>query len=201
MIASNIGNSYNIENNLIDDKGAWGFTISNNNVKEHVSFRIEKNYLMRLHSEAKQNNISLNVLINQIIRQYLEWYSIASKIGEIPMQKSILSMFIEKLDASDLVDIARNAADMHFKNVILMFKSEFTVSAWIEALESWIKVAGFPYKHETDSNQHSFIIQHDMGNKFSIFEKELLETVFNMFKIKPEFDLTNNNITFKFNLN
>lgn len=175
--------------------------MSNNNTKEHVSFRIEKNYLKRLQSEAKQNNTSLNVLVNQIIRQYLEWYSISSKIGEISMNKNILSTLIEKLDISDLAEIARNAANTHFKNIILMFKGEFTLCAWIETFESWIKVTGFPYKHETDGNQHSFIVQHDMGNKFSIFEKELLESVFHMFKIKPEFDLTDNAITFKFNLN
>lgn len=177
------------------------FAISNNNGKEHVSFRIEKDYLKKLHSEAKQNNISLNVLVNQVVRQYLEWYSIAPKIGKIPIQKSILSMFMEKLDVSDLIEIARYNANTHFKNVILMFKSEFTVSAWIGVLESWIKVAGFPYKYEIDNNSHSFIINHGMGNKFSIFQKEILETTFNMFKIKPEFDLTNDNIAFKFNLN
>ncbi|TSA16694.1 MAG: hypothetical protein D4R72_06255 [Nitrosopumilales archaeon] len=76
--------------------------ISNNIAKEHVSFRIEKNHLKQLHSEAKQNNTSLNTLINQIIKQYLEWYSIVSKTGKIPIQKEILRMLIDKLDVSDL---------------------------------------------------------------------------------------------------
>ncbi len=178
-----------------------GGLLSDNNGKEHVSFRIEKDHLKRLQSEAKQNHVSLNVLVNQIIRQYQEWYSISSKIGEVPIRKNILSMFVEKIDTSDLIEIARYSANTYFKNVILMFKGEFTLSAWIEVLESWIKVAGFPYKHEVDHNQHTLIIQHDMGNKFSIFEKELLGTIFNMFKIKPEFDLTDNSISFKFNLN
>ena len=81
------------------------FIISDNDVKEHVSFRIEKNHLKQLHSEAKQNDTSLNILVNQIIRQYLEWYSTASKTGEVPIQKEILRMLFEKLDVYDLTEL------------------------------------------------------------------------------------------------
>ncbi|MBI3638775.1 MAG: hypothetical protein HY223_00485 [Thaumarchaeota archaeon] len=176
-------------------------TISNNDAKEHVSFRIEKNHLKQLNSEAKQNNTSLNTLVNQIIRQYLEWYSISSKIGVIPVYKRTLSMILEKLDMSDLTEIARTVVNKHFENAILMFKGEFTLRAGIETYESWIKVAGFPYKHEIDGYQHSFIIQHDVGNSFSIYQKEFLENLFHLFKMKPEINISDNHISFKFNLN
>jgi hypothetical protein len=151
-----------------------------------------------LQSEAKKHDISLNVLVNQIIRQHLEWHLVASKIGEIPVQKSIISMLMEKIDDSDLIEIARISANQRFKNIVLMLNHEFTVSAWIGALKSWLDKTGFPYKHDRNKNQHLFIIHHDMGNKFSIFQKEIFETVFNMLEIKPKFELTNNITTFKF---
>ena len=150
--------------------------------------------------EAEKNNLSLNVLVNQIIRQHIEWHSIASKIGEIPIQKSIISMLLERIDDSDIIKIARLAANQKFKTIILMLNNQFTVCAWIDALKSWLTIAGFPYKHEQNKNQHLFLIHHDMGKKFSLFQKEVLETVFKMFKIQPEFELSDNDTVFKFNI-
>lgn len=37
-------------------------------------------------------------------------------------------------------------------------------------IETWIRMSGFPYKVEVDEDKelYSYVIQHDMGKKFSV---------------------------------
>ena len=168
--------------------------------KEHVSFRLDKSCLERLQNEAKNQNITLTQLLYDIIRQYLDWYSVSPKSGVIPMHKKIITALVERLDDKTLSHIANDIAKNEFKNIILIFKNEFTLDAWLESFDSWLKITGFPYKHEYANEHHTIVVHHEMGQKFSEFEKELLGEVFEMFNVKVDFEVCNDTIMLKFKM-
>ena len=55
-----------------------------------MTFRLSAEDVGALRDRAEEEEISLNTLVSQVIRSFLEWDSIASKTGMVPMQKHIL---------------------------------------------------------------------------------------------------------------
>jgi hypothetical protein len=64
-------------------------------------------------------------------------------------------------------------------------------------IETWIKISGYPYRHEVNYTRHSYVIQHDMGKNWSLYMAELYGFLFEEFGLKKvEFDLNHNTLHF-----
>ena len=61
-----------------------------------ITFRLDLSTVYNLQREADQKEISLNVLVNQILRRYVKWDTFESKIGMMPIPKIILSTCFNK---------------------------------------------------------------------------------------------------------
>ena len=81
-------------------------------------------------------------------------------------------------------------------------KNEYTIKSALDFLESWIKISGYPYRHEkanNDQKKHSYVIQHDMGMKVSLYLATLCQFLFDELgqnKRRIEFDKTENTLAF-----
>jgi hypothetical protein len=61
-----------------------------------ITFRLDPNTVDNLQREADQKEISLNVLVNQVLRRYVKWDTFEPKIGMMPVPKIILSTCFNK---------------------------------------------------------------------------------------------------------
>ncbi len=89
-------------------------------------------------------------------------------------------------------------------------RNEYTIKSTLDLLESWIKISDLPYRHEemsyrhneTNNHQqkHSYVIQHDMGMKVSIYLARLYQFVLddlNLGQTKTiKFDKTESTLAF-----
>ena len=88
------------------------------------------------------------------------------------------------------------------KDAILLMKNEYTIKSALDFLESWIKISGYPYRHEetnNDQNRHLYVIQHDMGMKVSLYLATIYQSLFDELgqsKRRIEFDKTENTLAF-----
>jgi hypothetical protein len=87
------------------------------------------------------------------------------------------------------------------KDSILLMKSEYTIKSALDLLESWIKISDYPYRHEetnNDQHKHSYVIQHDMEMKVSIYLASLFQFVLDELGQNKtiEFDKTENTLAF-----
>jgi hypothetical protein len=80
------------------------------------------------------------------------------------------------------------------------------IESALDLIETWIRISGYPYRHEVDNNTnnnsyttvHSYIIQHHMGRKWSLYLSELYRCSFQEFGLgKVYFDITDNMLSFK----
>jgi hypothetical protein len=69
-----------------------------------VTFRLDSKVIDELQTEADKREISLNVLVNQVLKRYAEWERYENKIGMMPVPRMILSNLIDKA-----ISIARAA--------------------------------------------------------------------------------------------
>lgn len=67
-----------------------------------VTLRINGHDLEKLRKEAKNENISLNSLVNHIFTDYLQWDLYANKVGWIVVLAEVFKGLIDELDEKTL---------------------------------------------------------------------------------------------------
>ncbi|HKI09989.1 MAG TPA: hypothetical protein VKA09_16480, partial [Nitrososphaeraceae archaeon] len=96
-------------------------------------------------------------------------------------------------------EVAVTMAKTDFVDVGLLLKGEFTISSFVNIVENWCRMSAFPYRHEVNEDVHNFIIQHDMGKKYSFLIKELYRYIVEeTFERKIDFIITDNTVVFRF---
>lgn len=173
-----------------------------------VTFRLDSYTLDELQQEAEQREISLNVLVNQTLKRYCQWDRYENRIGMMPVPKIMLSSLIDRA-----INIAKNngleniepyrdeiikqAAEIAFglmKDSVLFMKKQYNLWVVLSVLEEYMKVSGIKADHKIeDGRKHVFVIQHDLGENWSIFTKELLRLIFeNLAKVRIDCNITSN---------
>jgi hypothetical protein len=173
-----------------------------------VTFRLDSSVIDELQSEADNREISLNVLVNQVLKRYSEWDRFENKIGMMPVPKVILSSLIDRAisvaKSSGIKDIDRyrdeiikQAAQLAFglmKDSVLFMKRQYNLWVVLAVLEEYMKVSGIKADHKLEgSRKHVFIIQHELGENWSLFTKELLALIFqNLANVRADINTTSN---------
>jgi hypothetical protein len=176
---------------------------------QSITFRLDSHTVDELQREADQNQISLNVLVNQALKRYSDWDRYENRIGMMPVPKAMLTSLIDKA-----VDMAKNgikeedigpfrdriikqAAEIAFsimKDAVFFMKKQYNLWVVLAVLQEYMKVSGINSDHRIEGGRkHIFVIQHELGENWSLFTKELLKLIFeNLAKVKAEVNVTPN---------
>ncbi len=145
-----------------------------------ITYRLPEKLINELETEASQKNTSQNVLVKQILEQYVQWDRFSTKIGMIPVPKSILKSLGDELDGQDIDEIINLIFPM-IKDTVLFIKGGYDLERCIETLEDYMRASGMNSDHRIEGDVHTFLIQHDLGLKWSVFTEQLLTQVFRNF--------------------
>ena len=145
-----------------------------------ITYRFSEHLVDELETEAMEQNISQNVLVRQILEKYIEWYRFSEKIGMIPVPKAILQTLGDGMSGKDIDKIIDVIFPIIKDNVMFM-KGGYDLKRCIETLEDYMKASGMKSDHRVEGALHHFIIQHDLGIKWSVFTEQLLTQVFRSF--------------------
>jgi hypothetical protein len=145
-----------------------------------ITYRLPEKIVDELETEAMQKNISHNVLVKQILEKYLQWDKFANKIGFIPVPSGILQALGDELDGKN-IDAIIKVVHPIIKNTVMYMKGGYDLMRCIETLEDYMRAAGMKSDHRIEGNLHHFIIQHDLGLKWSVFTEQLLSEIFRGF--------------------
>jgi hypothetical protein len=183
-----------------------------------ITFRLDPNTVDNLQREADQKEISLNVLVNQVLRRYVKWDTFEPKIGMMPVPKIILSTCFNKailaanesgMNQDEIEshrdEMIKSAAEISFsliKDSALLMKRTYNLWTVLEILQEYMKVSDMKSDHRIEAgNNHVFIIQHELGENWSLFTKVLLNLIFeNLASVTPEINTTPNTIIAKVTL-
>ena len=170
---------------------------------ETTTFRFDSETMKSLREEAKQKDISTNTLLNQIVKVHLKWHINASNAGFIAVRRLLITSLISHLSEQEIISVAENVAKNTNKDTILLLENEYTMKSALDFIENWIKISGYKYKHHEINdvqNKHMYVIQHDMGIKWSIYLTNLYQFLFDDVKKdnkrKIEFEKTENTLAF-----
>ena len=145
-----------------------------------ITYRLPEKLVSELETEATQKSISQNVLVKQILEKYVQWDRFSNKIGMIPVPKGILESLGDELDGKDIDEIITLIFPM-IKDTVLFIKGGYDLKRCIETLEDYMRASGMNSDHRVEGDMHIFLIQHELGLKWSVFTEQLLTQVFRNF--------------------
>jgi len=145
-----------------------------------ITFRFPTKLVEGLDSEADQKNVSLNVLVRQILEKYMDWDRYGDKIGMIPVPKKILMTLGEDMTGKDVDKIIKVLIPT-IEDSVMFMKGDFDLPRCIETLEDYMRASGMKSDHRIEGGKHNFIIQHELGMKWSLFTEQLLKEIFHKF--------------------
>jgi len=145
-----------------------------------ISYRLPEHIIEELETEANQKEISQNVLVKQILEKYVQWERFSSMVGMIPVPMEILKILGEKMDGETMNEIMQAMTPM-IKDWVMFMKGSYDLKRVIESLEQYMRNSSMKSDHRIEGNIHHFIIQHNLGIRWSLFTELFLKQVFHEF--------------------
>ena len=145
-----------------------------------ITYRFPEWLVEELETESTEKNISQNVLVKQILEKYFQWDRFAEKIGMIPVPTNILERLGKEMTGKDIESILNVILPL-IKESVLFMKGKYNLQLCIEALEDYMRASGMKSDHRIEGESHHFIVQHELGIKWSLFSERLLKEIFHEF--------------------
>lgn len=145
-----------------------------------ISYRLPEHIIAELEVEAQQKEISQNVLVRQIFEKYIQWERFANNIGMIPVPREILKVLGAKMDGDVMNEVITVMTPM-IKDWVMFMKGSYDLKRVIESMEEYMRVSGMTSDHRIEGDIHHFIIQHNLGIRWSLFTELLLKQIFHEF--------------------
>lgn len=164
-----------------------------------ISFRLDNLVLEKIRKESEKQGVSINVLVNQILKRYTEWDMFESKVGMIPVARPILDSLFKKLTKGETVDLAKKVGSEIVRDIATFMKGSMDLESFTSWFETRMQMSGFDINHNIKNDTHTYIIKHDLGENWSLYHKTVLELIFRNVLERPIHIETNARmITLKF---
>ena len=157
------------------------------------SFRLDKELSEILDRESDRMGISVNALVNIIIRNYSEFYRFLSRIDMVVIHKTILEKLILSNSEKELYKLGISLGMNIPNDVILFWRKTVGKKEFIEYIDKIMCRYGLQgtYDEIHQNNTTIMIIRHTFGKKGSYFFYGYLQSAFqSLLNISPKFELT-----------
>jgi hypothetical protein len=165
------------------------------------SFRIDKSFAEILHHEADRMGISVNAMMNSILKQYTEFTRFQSKLDMIVINRSIFKNILKYLDEHQAYDLGLEMGKELPNDFILFWKKNISIDSVIEYIEKILCIYGRlgTYDEMFDMNNRIFVIRHRLGVNGSKFLMGYLKSLLsNMLQLDTEIQITDYSIKIQF---
>ena len=168
---------------------------SSKRLSKCVTYRIPTEKLHKLTKETEAKQVSLNTLINQILKEHLDMHGIASQVKLYYLPKPFLMRLINEYSEKELTELARETAKNDLVDISLFLSGEFSIASISDIAETWLRISKMPYRYETNSDSFKIIIQHEMGLKYSYLIREICRYLLEVaFEAKASYNITDDTL-------
>ncbi|MEX0862513.1 hypothetical protein [Nitrosopumilus sp.] len=161
------------------------------------SIRIKDSVKEKLEAESKIQKVNSCTLINQIIVKYLDWDRFGKDIGSVCVTKKYLRAILSDQDKTQVIHIAKFVSAPSFKDIILFMHNKVTYQSILTTIKDWLERSHFQFRF-VDDGTDSFIIQHEMGDKWPLHFLNMITPLFvEVAYDVNEIDFNETNLCFK----
>jgi hypothetical protein len=149
-----------------------------------MTFRLDSNILQKIYDKAEQDDISINSLVNHILKRYVEWDMYENKSGMVPVSKPVVKDLFGRLSKEEVIDISTKIAKNSVYDLALFMKGKVDPDSFISWFLSRMKSCS-EIASTNENGISTFILKHELGENWSLYHKTVIESIFNDFLHKP----------------
>lgn len=173
--------------------------ISNRKKTSTITFRFDENLIDKLHKEAKSHQVSTNTLATQALKRFLDWDIYQARIGLVSLNKPVFVKIFENLKEKEIIEIASTIGKDEMRDVALFMKGETDINSFMSWFEMQMINSSVQVSHMDDDGTHTFVMKHDLGKNWSLYNKTILELIFEeLFHKKIQVKYDKNMFAFRF---
>lgn len=143
-----------------------------------MTLRIDKAIMNDLRNEAQKREISLNMLVNLIFKNFVQWHAFDTKIGMVPLPKVIITDIFKNLRKDEVIDLAYQIGRNEIHDIVLFMKGNVTMESFLEWIQARMKNSSMQINHIETKNTHIFTMKHNICLNWSLYHKIILEAIF-----------------------
>ena len=149
------------------------------------TLRIDEGIAKSLQNDSQLQDISLNTLINKILKRYVEWDSFEPKVGMIPMAKPVITTLFNMMSEKEILELVSNFGKNVVQDIAYFMKMKSDPDSFLTWFEIRMKRSFVEFNHLQENDRHIYILKHDLGYNWSLYHKKILERIFNEIFNKP----------------
>src|SRR5690349_8082529 len=119
-----------------------------------MTFRIEEGIMVKLRSESEKREVSLNTLVNQILKRFVEWDVYEPKVGMIPIARPIVHTLFENMEREEILEMAQKVGKGVVHDIALFMKAKMDLSSFLSWLETRMKSSSIEFSHSESEGRH-----------------------------------------------
>jgi hypothetical protein len=109
---------------------------------------------------------------------YSEWGRFEDMVGMISLAKPVVVKLFCNMSEEEVVNLATSVGKDAIKDIALFMGSEIDFDLFLHWLEVRMKKSSAGITHTVKGNLHTYVIKHDLGRKWSLYHKMILESIF-----------------------
>ncbi len=165
-----------------------------------ITFRLDENTINRLRNESGNRKVSTNTLVNQALKQFLDWGMYESTVGFVMINKQVFVNVFGRLSQKEITGIATRVGKDEVKNMALFMKGKIDIQSFLSWFELRMINSSVQVSHIHDDNHfHRYVMRHELGKNWSVYHKTILELIFKeVFNKKIDVKIDKTMISFEF---
>ena len=164
------------------------------------SFRIDKSLSEILNSEAERMGISVNAMINSVLKQYAEFTRFQSKLDMLIINREVFRSLLGRLNDDDAYNFGLEMGKDIPNDTILFWKKDITFHGVLEYIEKIVCTYGYigTYDELNTDECKIIVIRHRLEGNGSKFISGFLKSLLNQtLGINAEIETTDYSVKIK----
>ena len=122
-------------------------------------------------------------------------------LGFVSIPPDGLRLIVGSLDDEKVKEIGQQIGSRHLEEFLMLWFKKISIDSFFDGLTLFCRYSGMA-KYEmdrTDGREYVVVMHHDLGRKWSLFMKNILEEgIKRTLNLMPKFDITDSSVVFRF---
>ena len=161
------------------------------------SFRVDNDLSKILDEEAERMGVSVNGLVNMILKRYAEFTRFLSKIDLVIINRELLNSLLDSYTEEEIYGLGISLGEIIPRDTILFWKKTLTQETVVDYIEKIICRYGYlgTYDEVNQNDLKIIVIRHRLGRKGSQFFHGYLKSALkSTLNIEGSFELTDSSV-------
>ena len=156
------------------------------NSTTNTAIRIPSDIYKKISTQAVQENKTVSSIINDVLRKYVTWDQFVNDIGFVFLQKPFVLNIFEYVSDEGIIRAAKTSCYTGMRDAISFIHGKNDVDSIIDVIKLWLSASKFTNTIIKSENSVEVRIQHNLGQKCSLYMGTLLTKLFADLNMKPE---------------